>query len=161
MQKKTVTTILLVAVLIIWGLLVYKVYNSLNSDHISERPLTIINIKKHIGCEDSYMLGEYSRDPFLSILIDTVTEREPAPVNTPLTKVVEKKPTQLPLYYGFIQGCNKKTALFKLNNKTFFVGEGDTFLSLKVKKISADSTLVFSDGKNTTIYINKKHNKRI
>lgn len=145
MKSKGVTVGLLIAVVGIWGFLFLKIFNDFNGTKaiphksLSERP------KDNQDKVDTYKIHAYSRDPFLSILEDTVTivapivEHHPKPA--PIKNVV------LPQYFGMIKSDKTLTAIVKFEKKTFFVNEGSNIRSFKVAKITPDSIICIENGK--------------
>ncbi|HVX00038.1 MAG TPA: hypothetical protein VHA52_06365 [Candidatus Babeliaceae bacterium] len=147
MKNKGITTILLIAVACIWGMLIFKIYHAISNNthspfHVAEHPAIKNDTVK------SYQLHSYTRDPFLSILKDTIT-LPPSPIvpSTPQHKeTIEKRPLILPLYCGLIRTNEVKTAILRMDKKTYFIHEGETFQSIKIKSIDVDSVMASSDG---------------
>ncbi len=156
MKNRIVVVILLIAVVVIWGTLTYKIYNHFAGNdskpaYTAVRPV----YKSKLPKKDIHIIHSYSRDPFLSILADTAQPVIPA-ADPPKLITIPKKPVILPEYMGFFEDGKKKTAIIKNERKTTFVHEGDKWQNITIVHITFDSLIVAHDGKKQTIKLKKK-----
>ena len=154
MKRQSLTLILLLAVTSIWGVLIYKIYHTLHNDKRNTLAAPFSAPANTSKIPGEFILHEYPRDPFLSILADTVTSCPVVNV-TVIKKVVDKKIT-LPLYFGLIQNRDKRTAILKMEQKIFFVHEGEIFRSIRISRIVPDSVIAFYEGKKYTLLLKRK-----
>lgn len=148
---------LVVLVTLIWGLVIYRVYNSARP----HKQLANDAKTKGQAIADTFdfVLHSYTRDPFLSILTDTVTEPEPVAPKPVEQHVPDKRPYMAPRYCGQLITNNQKTAILKRNNKFFFVMEGQSFEDVKIRSITADS-LVITDGAEKIVIAKSGSNQK-
>jgi hypothetical protein len=153
MQNKRVTILLLTAVVVIWGILFYKIYMTVYSS--GNAPLYAPSQKfKRQEPRKRYELKLLARDPFLSILTDTITEPIPIPVFKP--KPPEINEIDMPIFCGIIKSNKKNMAILKKDKKVFFAYEGDMIKSIKIKKITTDSMVTMVNGNVSIIYLSHK-----
>lgn len=153
MQNKKVTILLLLAVLVIWGMLFLKIYKTIYG---SVKPQFNVSKKETKRQEQrkEYMLKMVARDPFLSILTDTISEPVSIPVIKP--KPPEIREIDMPIFYGIIKSNKKNMAILKKDKKVFFAYEGDMIKSMKIKKITTDSIVASANGNVIVIHLNHK-----
>jgi hypothetical protein len=147
MKNKGITILLLFAVFLIWGAFFYKVFRS-NENSITTYKTRSFKPDFKDAYLDTYKIHVYYRDPFLSILTDTVTE----PIEIiKVSKPVEKKNIVLPLFFGLIKNGKTITAIFKVKKRMIFLHEGDCFQHIKIKKVTPDSVVCVVEGQNVAI----------
>ncbi|WP_047415854.1 hypothetical protein [Cellulophaga sp. Hel_I_12] len=148
MQKNTKTYLLLALVLIVWGLIGYKIINWM-PDKVKEvpssRPLSFK--PKKIQERDKFSIVADYRDPFL----ETAMKTETKPKKTNTNKTVVTQPTIDIKYSGFITDGNSQ-------QKIFFVTINGQQHMMKLKDKIADVTLI--SGSTETIKVSYQ-NKRI
>lgn len=150
MKSKATTIFLLICVLFIWSWVIYKFYNGVKNDSNSYIIKNIpINTVETIA-ELSFSLHNYARDPFLSILKDTITHiEEETSLEVKKNKTIEKPKIDLPIYCGIMQNNdNKKMAIVKHNGKYHFVSEQEKLAEYSVLKITTEQLIVIDDNKN-------------
>jgi len=96
-KNKKATISLLVTTLAIWGWIIYKIHHDVGGNHYKPHRVADIDLKKNLDMHiDHYLIHEYTRDPFLGILTDTITKpKEEIIIKKP---PVEHKPLILPRY---------------------------------------------------------------
>ena len=154
MKNNGIKIVLFIAVILIWGLLIYKIYYTVYGSHKINNAVIIPNPEKPLIIIDTYSVHTYKRDPFLSILTDTISQQPTVEIKP--FKIFVKKSTTLPLYCGVIRNGKKKTAILKMNKKIFFLHEGDTLQSMKIKTIMNDSIVVMNGEDKISIFLNKE-----
>lgn len=142
MKNRSTIILLLVAVLAIWGVLFYKIFNGLYGRDV---PIPLRNSSAVPSFPDTidrfYSIHNYSSDPFLDILNDTATVIEEVQ-STPIIKVPRPVPKELPAYMGTIQSATKVLCVFRHNKRYYFVAKGDTFLHFRLTTANSDSAIV-------------------
>lgn len=162
MKNKGATILLLIAVAAIWGILGYKIYNTVHSNNQYTKPkIDSSSITATDTTAGSYTLHEYNRDPFLSILKDTAVYNAPVDTLKTIKQPVVIHATILPDYCGTIANNKKKLAIMKMSGKYIFMAVGDTIRSLKLKQIQATYVVMNDNGKNVTIALNNVKPKNV
>ncbi|RYD54582.1 MAG: hypothetical protein EOP56_18835 [Sphingobacteriales bacterium] len=164
MQKnKNITAFLLVTVVAVWGLLAFRIYKTFagtdNYIPIAHKTLKAVLPKE----EGSFELHEYTRDPFLSILTDTVTENiveAPATIQYPTQR---PKPVNLPQYCGIVgnQADKDRIAILRTDKKHLFVKEGEKYDSMKIVSIKEDRLVLDNKGEKITLPLSGQSNKMV
>jgi hypothetical protein len=155
--------ILLPAVAVVWGMILYRIINGLSPD----QPKALYAVKEtgddeiKIDSLDNELLLNY-RDPFYSISEEIY---KPVLSETNLTRkqsTLEKKDTPLKLerfqikYFGMMQNhkTQKKMALIILNGAYHYVEKGTEVDLFKIVQITPDSIGISIE--NQTHYFRKK-----
>jgi hypothetical protein len=145
-RNRKVTIGLAVAVLAIWGYVIYKIAWG----RAQTTAVAVKNERSNVEPEDvykSYVLSSYDRDPFLSIK-DTMTEETlPPPSRTPLpvpVAVVKKVP--LPEYNGVIQNKGEKLAILKIDSQFHLLKTGETLGDLRIRSFNNDYLIILIKG---------------
>lgn len=148
MNKKKMNIILIPSVILIWILVLYRIFSLTGS--VSNQPdqgaLLSGTIDRNIFLYDTMDLLLNYRDPFGSVdyLFKEKIDFKPAPV---IVKE-EIKPREVPppsvKYIGLVENSNRTSgiALTIINDRSRLLHEGDTLMGLKVKKINRDSIVV-------------------
>lgn len=150
MTKKHINIILILAVISLWGTVLYKYVNRFFGDEVivynqPEFSLPIAKIEK-----DTFQLLPLERDPFLGKII---VQKENQPIrNKTLNKFSVKKveepilnkPYPIVQYFGYIKSQDKsqKLILLKVNNRLERVRLNDNIDGLEIKEINKDSVVV-------------------
>ena len=148
MTKQQKTYGLLIAVLVIWGLIGYRIYTRLNpmapeieAGNFQKR------FQKQKAIEQSfYELGQEYRDPFLG--------------GFPKKKIVRKKtlvskksarPFPNVQYNGMIQGNSRKSYILTVNGKQEIIKLGQSFLGVTLIKATRNEVTVRFEKENKTV----------
>ena len=170
MQKKRLNIILILAVLGLWGSVIYK---SLNRFFPSERN-GFVNVNQSQSLDfkkirkDTFLLKKLNRDPFLDKALaevpKIVVNRNTKPViinktpnNRPIIKVKEIIWPQV-FYYGYIKSQQKtdELILVKIDNKLLKVRKNENIEGLNIKRVYKDSIEVVFNKEKKFIYKSNK-----
>ncbi|OFZ01407.1 MAG: hypothetical protein A2491_19650 [Bacteroidetes bacterium RIFOXYC12_FULL_35_7] len=170
MKNKKLRYILLPLVLIVWGLVFYKVYEYVKEDPLPINEQIKKNSKKtHLNTRDTILLVADYRDPFLGKIIHQISfensnevtnriyekksssggEKENLKIKQENKAITKTNNWPTVIYSGIIinQKNSKKTALLKINNKEKMVSEGEIIDDMKIEKIYPDSLILkLNDG---------------
>src|SRR6185369_15425411 len=80
MKSKRAVFILLLLVIIIWGLIAYRIYSTIKSDEISPIKNDFVNNFESVSPNEDFKLVANYRDPFLGKLMDVNVTRSKAKV---------------------------------------------------------------------------------
>lgn len=153
MKNKRLTYVLGLAVLVVWGLIIYRVIVATGSDS-DEIPVATSPVKKGpyndyaIPKDTTRLLLNY-RDPFgLVKPKDTI---KTMPVHTPKLSVTLPKPVfnwSFVKYSGYMRnpGSKKLLAILTINGKSVNMAEGETIDKVKLLRNMGDSVKVSCDG---------------
>jgi hypothetical protein len=135
-NKKNIK-ILLPVVIIIWGLLIYKIVGAINPDEISlsSTPKTTFKAPT-IQEKETFELIAIESDPFLGTMY-----------NKPKTQKITSKSNRTDIvwptikYQGIVSDKNAKSSVYilNINGKQYLVKKGDTLLKIKVLKSTLES----------------------
>ncbi|MES2275320.1 MAG: hypothetical protein V4592_04810 [Bacteroidota bacterium] len=157
MKNKNMTYVLGLLVTVVWGLIIYRIYASVNNH---DDQVTIINkpVKEHYNDyalkKDTAKLLLNYRDPFSQISRDTVSKIE---IKHSVNNI---KPLPQPAFnWGFIKysgyvrnpDSKKLIAIMNINGKNIMLAEGETEGDVKLLKNMKDSIRV--SFKNQTKFI--------
>ena len=147
MKNKTKTYLLLVAVLVIWSIIGYKIYSSLNP----ELPEVVLNdveasFNPKTGIEiDSFSIKTTDRDPFLG----TITKKSNKTASLKQNNTTKQEDSNWPqITYGGVikrQNSNEQVFVVTINNTQYVLKKGQ-----KVDYI----TLVKGDNTSITVRYN-------
>jgi hypothetical protein len=160
MKNKKLTYFLIFIVLIVWGLIIYRVFVSVGGDDDLVPVATVKIIKEpyndySLPKDTTKLLLNY-RDPFgLVKFKDTV-----AIVAKTRTKTIQPKPIS-PFNWGFIHyagyirnsSSKKLIALVSINGKNEMLSEGDTKDRVKLIKNLRDSIKISFNGRTKFIVL--------
>lgn len=150
MNKKTVNSILIILLLLIWGNVIYKYFGNANKS-VSIPVISKTEIKPNLNYNierDTFKLVLNNRDPFKASKPLKNTKRAIAPTvkKTPIKKTNITWPKIA--YFGFVKGKQNSTklALIKINNKLYRKREREKTASITIKKVYSDSiSLTFNN----------------
>lgn len=169
-ENKLIKYSLIIAVLGIWGLIGYRVYQSMNPT--MTLPTTANNyLPKAVKDQSlSFSVMANYRDPFLSNTITAVATQSSQPFSPPRSvsvappPVIKQQPTPKPkrakrvqfpliIYKGYIQNNQnqKKRALVKIDKRQKTMTIGDEMEGIRIMGIYTDSLKVVKEGKFKTI----------
>ncbi|PQV48799.1 hypothetical protein CLV33_1044 [Jejuia pallidilutea] len=148
MEKKTKIYLLLGAVLVIWGIIGYKIVSTLNPDPITQTKVNFdmaFKPKQHTET-DTFSIQLAHRDPFLGTLHK---ERQSKP------KIRQKtETTWIPvLYHGIITETSGKNKVFivSISNKQILMKQGQTISGISLLKGNDTSITLRYKGTTKTI----------
>jgi len=157
MKKKQQNILLLSAVIFVWGWICVKIYNNLSGNDDSHRNIDTIVTGKNDTLQSDYEIHTYNRDPFLSILTDTVTVQEIDTAKKQKLILSPPKPVSLPTYYGYIVTGKSRTAILKFDNKkTIFLKEKEKYNDFRLVFISSDSVILLSGNDRFCLHISSQ-----
>jgi hypothetical protein len=160
MKNKPVTYVLLVAVALVWGIIIYRVFSSLNDDPpvlTATSPQKKEALNDYAVKEDTAKLNLHYRDPFnvASPPKDTARITNHAITVKAAVEVVKKPATDWSAisYKGFIRNPESKQliAMIRYNNQSIMLSEGQSFGPLRLVKHKGDSILIKYQGKTKYI----------
>lgn len=150
LKNKKLLYVLLPLLVIIWGLIFYRIFSSLNSSDEKYKLQTSKNIfsSKDNAVSDTFSIVNNYRDPFLGKTItadvnkSVVVQRiKPAPIES-----VVKQPLEWPaiIYGGMIknQKSNKQFVLLQINGQANVMKQGDVKNGVELLVIFKDSIQV-------------------
>ncbi len=154
-KNKKLTIILIIAVVIIWGTIVYKFLSS-----VGEKP----SVKKNIGFvaprqykpDSDYVLGTIERDPFLSILTDTAIIIEDTIKNIHTPPIRNNVNYPKPVYCGLIRNEHTNMAIIKVDNQYHFLEKGKKDSVFKVLNIKDSIVVILYHGQKISLILENK-----
>ncbi len=166
-MKKKVNIILIIAVLLLWGSVIYKALSNyfINDKNFSAVTENYDGKQFKIAEKDTFTLAILDRDPFLnkSFFVKKDKPRTMAYIYNKLVKknIIPVKNTKanFPLisYFGYIKSKEKKDELIivKINNQLKKLRINETFEGLTVKKKFKDSIYISNNLETRTFVKNK------
>lgn len=169
MKSKKLKYVLIVLVVIIWGLVFYKIftYTGTNPEINSYNTMPILSDTGHVQ-KDTFSLQLNYADPFLkniklSKYRTTVSENtntspnnisknnHPKQQNYPIRNLPVKKKNLV--YGGEIKNLDseKKTGILKIENENILVHPKDIFNGITILEIFTDSIIVLEQNEKRTI----------
>jgi len=163
-MKKKINILLIVAVLLLWGSVIYK---SLSNYLFADKSLSVVS-EIHAGKQfkiiekDTFRLEILKRDPFLNKSFaskkDKIIGKSYVAKKAIEKKHIPVKETKVSFpsvsYYGYIKSKEKKDELIivKINNQLKKLRINETFEGLKIKKIFKDSIYISNDSETRTFF---------
>lgn len=157
MKNKKLTYILVPLVILIWGLIVYKVISGIKEDGPLDKVYQTLALDNRKETIDTFVLKTNYEDPFLK---EKNHYRGHTAINQPKNKQQSvPNASVIPInyevqYFGIISNLKNKNklGLIKIQGKDFLIKEGDLSLNnLKIYKIYKDSVIVISKNFKHTI----------
>jgi len=152
------TYILLPVVIIIWGIVFYKIFIGIKSPNKA-----MGNVNTIIGGNDSslFKVDTFSiinnyRDPFMNNQTNT-TYKPGATHNLPIKKeaVVTSAPLKWPdiMYNGIIKSKKspQQLVMVKINGASNFMTKGDNIAGIELLKVYKDSIVICYSGEKRTV----------
>lgn len=152
MTKQQKTYLLLVAVLVVWGLIGFRIYRGFHNDKEKELDITPSNNKfviKQNEISKDYVLKTNYRDPFLGKLPfkknnRKKTKRSPRNKDIPFPNII---------YNGVVEGGDSKSYTITINGKQELVKVGDNIQIIKLIKATPNKIVIRFQGKTKTIQL--------
>jgi hypothetical protein len=166
MKNKRLTYVLLPLVLLIWGIIFYKIFTHGKDDNEGFVESNIRKTNKKDASVDSFVILANYRDPFLDRSYRPALRTADMQNNMNNRTGLNMKPQPVNIifpdlqYYGLIANPKnkQKVGLIKMNNKDFILKEGESADDVKVLRLFNDSVmLTYMNNKKT---IKKNNNKR-
>jgi hypothetical protein len=148
MKSKWTRILLLVAVMVVWGLIVFRIVshfsdNDMNiNSQLNEVPLT-----RNVQMPDTFHLLLNYPDPFTGA-IEQKSPKQSISCNYKPKKQDVAPPTSTPMptvkYYGFVsnKNTNKLVGIVYIGGKQFLAKQGDICNGVSLIKMTNDSILV-------------------
>ena len=167
MSKKAINSILIGALLLIWGLVLYQLFWGVDTQGTDAPEITFLQESfNEQQAQDSIVLSLDYRDPFLGKTLNA----EPTKQNVlssgsngrkttrlKSTLPTETKTTDWPRisYNGMIenQSDNRQVAIVNIDQNSHLLALGDTASSVKLTNIHSDFILVEWNGERQTVYL--------
>lgn len=148
-------------VVIVWGLIIYRIYQSVDSRGQDDIPAAPGKAAKEVYNDyeipkDTTRLLLNYRDPFSdSAEADTVVLHKPKRVITVVPKVPPAVNWGFVKYAGFVSNpvTKKLIAIVRINGKNVMLSEGESNQNVKLLKNMRDSIKIYFEGKTKFINI--------
>jgi|GEM_PF-6226371 len=155
MKKKHLTVGLLVIASVVWGAIIYKIFDRIDAPTPEISKVPILTNGAELEGLDTFVVSAYSRDPFLSILTDTAVK---VAYETPsIVQQIQEETLVLPEYCGLITSGRTKTAIVKWKKKFENIQVGQSLDQFLIKSISENQIVVITQGKRITIPLIKSY----
>ncbi|WP_448698212.1 hypothetical protein ACFGVR_15445 [Mucilaginibacter sp. AW1-3] len=166
MKHKGMTSILVIAVIAVWGLIIYRVLQSAGGD--DAQPFqTTPNIKKEVfndyamPQDTTHLLLNY-RDPFSPKKTDTAARpfnRVSVPVKSSLVPAKPLVNWSFITYTGYLgkPGSKRIMTMMSVNGREVMMAEGEITEQVKLLKNMKDSVKILYQGKTKFITMNSKN----
>lgn len=161
MRNKKLLYILLPTVLIVWGLIAYKIITGLHKDSKYQINSIALSAKPEEKDSTVFQLLENYRDPFLGTAISTFNPGNTATIkknkkNEPVDFLVLQQANETWLqvsYGGLIEGEKHKEmlGLLSFKGKSYLLHKGQWIENIEVKSLFSDSARLCFKGQNKTI----------
>ncbi len=159
MNSKKKTYILLIAVFLVWGLIVYRIYNVVNPTIPKvEINNTTTSFKPYkIAKKDAFSIKADYRDPFLEKYANKTNRSNRSNTKTSSTKKVTKKEEKVIFpriaYKGIISPKSRldKHFILKINNKTVLFKLLETHKEIQLLQGDSKEIVVFYKGEQKKI----------
>lgn len=160
-KNKALTYVLIVVVLLVWGLIIYRIVIAYSSNHDESyvpppAPKEVFN--DYAVPKDTARLLLNYRDPFgIAARKDTAKPLPRIRQNTGIARANVPPPFNWDIirYSGYIKnpGSKKLIAFMKINGQEAMMSEGETIGQFKLVRNMKDSVLFKSGGKTKYIHI--------
>ena len=160
-KNKTMTYLLICAVAMVWGIIVYRIFFNEATDD-EETSFAIAKTvhepyDRYVVKNDTFHLAVNYRDPFLGKAVTLVQELKPSVA----PRVIQPMPKPVPpplnwetiRYSGYVTNpiTKKMIAILTVNGMERMTAEGESFQGVKLLKNKKDSILVSWMGKQKYI----------
>ena len=139
LKNKKMTYLLIILVVLIWGLIFYKIYSKFGGDKQTAKNLPHVVDKVENGLRDSvFTLSLDYADPFL--------KGSGQPTETPVKNITIPRVVNWPLveFRGLLTNSSKKesTGLLRIQSSNLLVKQGKVYAAIKIRTITRDSILM-------------------
>jgi hypothetical protein len=162
MKNKKLIYILLPLVLLIWGIIFYKIFTRIDISNNDQASFFKPEKSDTIAKKDTFILIADYRDPFLDQpgFVNYKSEKENEELKLRTERSMPPPAIQFPdiKYNGLIINAKNKNkiGLFMLNNKYYILKEGETKEEVLITKLFKDSVFIQFEKHKKTIKINNK-----
>jgi len=145
MKNKKLLYVLIPFTLLIWGMIIYRIFNVVNPTSDFKILDTHQNSKVEEKMTDTFSISANYRDPFLGKIQEkvkpTITQNSTNNVKQKVKKAEEIKVKPNMIYLGLIksQKNNKQVALVQINGTINNMIIGDKYNGVEITKIYRDS----------------------
>lgn len=163
-MKKRINIILILAVIGLWGTVIYRAINQylFSKKNIENITPSRVNFNSKLMTKDTFLLEVIPRDPFLNkknystIPIQKKIFRNNQAIKKNIQILNKKEASIWPvvLYYGYIKG-KREIALLNINKKLYRLGINEQKDGLIVRKIYKDSVEVTYNKEKKIFKLNK------
>jgi hypothetical protein len=154
MKSKKNIYFLAAAVLIVWGLLGYRIFNTLSPKEIVQRANTPTKFKpaQATATKEFDVVLNY-RDPFLN----TAIGKPPKKKHVKATTTTPKKPFPVIQYKGVVSGKNNRHQVFliTIDGQAYFFKKNSIQKNVKLIRGTAKKITLTFDGQQQTFAIEK------
>lgn len=162
MKNKKLVYVLLPLVVLIWGIIVYRIFTSINPDspNVTGRQSSLVTDTLQKNVPDTFTIVANYRDPFLGAL--PVAPSKPGfSVTKPVAKAPEPPKETIPVlwpslsYSGMVRNkdSKKQMALIQINNSMHSMQINETVAGVQLLGIYPDSIIVVFNKQKKTIKI--------
>lgn len=170
MQKKGLKYLLIALVVLIWGLVIYRVVQGMGGDTPTGVAVRQPEKLKPVVVVDTFSLMANYPDPFVDQPDSVVDEPNPAKDPHRFPPGTLASPVGMPqgfngpvfnisdlLYVGFIgnSSTRKRTAIIRYKGAEYTVKEMDKIEGIKILKIAAGAIQVSFDGERHTVNMDR------
>jgi len=162
MKNKKFTYLLGFLVLLVWGIIIHRIFSSMGGDEEDQVPVAVkVNKEPYndyaVNKDTTRLLLNY-KDPFeIARQPDTAKAKSHKLLTTKLLSIVTKPAFNWGFikYSGYVRnpGSKKLIAVVNINGKAIMMTEGETAEQVKLVKNLQDSIKVNFNGKTTFIKI--------
>ncbi|MFW5852299.1 MAG: hypothetical protein ACOCWB_08750 [Bacteroidota bacterium] len=153
MKKKNVTYLLLVIVIVVWGIILYKIYEYISTDSDKSSPMAIdtTSFQETTIPTDTFSLSLDYQDPFLKKQLNYRTKPSLTKKHSHTPKKTQPKITKQTIqktiwphitYDGMIRSDETNLALLQINNQSYIIALGEEEKNIHVKQLFQDSILL-------------------
>jgi len=162
MKNKKLTYVLLPLVILLWGLIFYRIYDRVHRDGVPEKinSLPVFQQGKDTATHQFTIQANY-RDPFIVRHTEKNTIKQPEQpeiTNRKVSLLRNQRPIQQVrwpeiTFGGLIlnEGSDKKTALLSVNRQNFLLCQGEEREGIRLEKLYSDSINVAYQGEKKSI----------
>lgn len=158
MKSKRTVYLLIILVLIIWGLIVKKIFFSSDDTVSAIQPKQSAGIKSANKLSDTLLLNY--QDPFLKTSrsketpFNKIAARQQSALQ-PAANPAKPKPDILLQYVGYVIDKNKNATsyIIRINGNQQTMKQGDNINGLKLTKVTADSLFFTKDSDSYSVHI--------
>ena len=134
-------------VIVIWGLLIYKIVDAFSSENIDITKTQKTNFKPPKGIQkDTFSLVPIETDPFLGTVY-VKSKQTPKNVNTTSKPKIDQQWPSIG-YFGIVADKKSTSSVYivSINGQQFLLKKGDTLQKLKIIKGSEENIFIRYEG---------------
>lgn len=140
MKKNSITYLLLIVVVVVWGVVFYNLFNPSDKNKV-EQVTSLVSARKNENKRTKLSLNY--RNPFRAVTVETKVEPEAQPVE------IKKEEPPTFNYKGFINGEKQKVIIIEKSGRSEVISVKDSLFGFKIISLNNDSIVV---RKNKTRY---------